>query len=67
MIKLTKLDLQVFILNGEIIETVEEVPHTVIKTMNGNKYIVKESADEVVEKVVEYKRMILSRDDLKGI
>ena len=58
MIKLTRLNEEQFVLNAELIKTVEESPNTVITLTTGNKYIVKESADEVVEAVVEYKRDI---------
>lgn len=58
MIELTRINEQVFYLNCEVIENVEEVPHTVIKTIHGNTYVVKESADEIAQKIIEYKRKI---------
>lgn len=58
MITLTRLNEEQFVLNAELIKTVEESPDTVITLTNGNKYIVKESANDVVEAVVEYKRNI---------
>ena len=58
MIKLTRLNEEQFVLNAELIKTVEESPNTVITLTTGNKYIVKESADEEVEAVVENKRDI---------
>ena len=58
MIELTRINDQVFYLNCEVIENVEEVPHTVIKTINGNTYVVKESAEEIAQKIIEYKRKI---------
>lgn len=58
MITLTRLNEEQFVLNAELIKTVEESPDTVITLTNGNKYIVKESANEVVEAVVEYKKNI---------
>lgn len=58
MIKLTRLNEEQFVLNAELIKTVEESPNTVITLTTNNKYIVKESADEVVEAVVEYKKSI---------
>lgn len=60
MITLTKLNDTQFILNAELIKTVEETPDTVITITTGNKYIVKEKADEVVDKVVQYKKNIFS-------
>lgn len=58
MITLTRLNKEQFVLNAELIKTVEENPNTVVTLTTGNKYIVKESAEEVVEAVVEYKRNI---------
>lgn len=61
MIKLTRLNEEQFVLNAELIKTVEENPNTVITLTTGNKYIVKESTDEVVKAVVEYKKNIFPK------
>ena len=45
-----------FVLNAELIETIEETPDTVITLTTGKKLIVEDSMDEVVRKVMEYKR-----------
>lgn len=59
MIKLAKLKSQDdFVLNAELIETVEETPDTVITLTNGKKLIVEESMDEVVRKVMDYRRAL---------
>lgn len=47
-----------FVLNAELIETVEETPDTVITLTNGKKLIVEESMDEIVRKVMDYRRAI---------
>ncbi|ORU00397.1 Flagellar protein flbD [Anaerovibrio sp. JC8] len=61
MIKLTKFNSDrskkgEFVLNAEIIETIEETPDTVITLTNGKKIIVEEPMEEVVRQVVKYKR-----------
>jgi flagellar protein FlbD len=56
MIKLTKQNDEAFYLNSDIIEVIKEVPHTVIFTIHEQKYLVKETADEVVEKIIIFKR-----------
>ena len=64
MIKLTKLNKnnnETFILNCELIETVEERPDTIIRLVNGKHFVVAESSAEVVSKVVTFKRSIYSR------
>ncbi len=43
MIKVTRLNGKNFMLNAEIIETLEETPDTVITLVDGKKYVVKES------------------------
>ncbi|HHY23639.1 MAG TPA: flagellar FlbD family protein [Clostridiaceae bacterium] len=58
MIELTRLDDTLFVLNCELIECIEEKPDTIISTISGKKYIVKESTKEVVEKAVKYKSKV---------
>lgn len=58
MIKLVGLDSKEYVLNADHIEKLEEIPETVITLTNGKKYLVKESNDEIVRKVIEYKRKI---------
>lgn len=60
MIKLTKFKSQdhEFVLNADLIETVEETPDTVITLTNGKKLIVSESMDEVVRRVMDYRRAL---------
>ena len=58
MITLTHMNGKVFVLNAEVIETVEETPDTVITLINGKKLVVKENVEEIVNRVIEYKRKI---------
>ena len=61
MIELTKLNKandETFILNCELIETIEERPDTTIRLTNGKYFVVAESAAQVVSKVVTFKRSI---------
>jgi flagellar protein FlbD len=44
------------VINAELIETVEATPNTVITLTTGHKHIVQETQDEVIRKVIEYKR-----------
>lgn len=59
LVELTKLNGKRFYLNAELIETIEPTPDTVIKLTNEKTYIVRESPEEVVNKVIEYKRRIV--------
>jgi flagellar protein FlbD len=58
MIKLTRLNGSVYVLNCELIETVEATPDTVISTTDAKKYVCRESVDEVIARVIEYKGRI---------
>jgi flagellar protein FlbD len=60
MIKITRLKSQDhdFVLNAELIETIEKTPDTVITLVNGKKLLVEESVEEVVRKVMDYRRAI---------
>lgn len=63
MIKLTKFNSNgqkkgEFVLNAEIIETIEQTPDTVITLINDKKLIVEEDMDEVVRRVMKYRRAL---------
>ncbi len=48
--------------NPDLIETLEATPDTVVTLTNGNKLLVRDSMDEVREKIVEFKRQIHGPD-----
>ena len=58
MIALTKLDGTVFALNSDLIETVVENPDTTIHLTIKKFYIVRETMEEVMSKVVEFRKEI---------
>lgn len=58
MIKLTRFNGDTFVLNDDLIEVIEETPDTVIKLSNDKRIVVKEGIDEVIEKIIKYKRKI---------
>ncbi len=58
MIWLTRLNGDRFVLNADHIELIEAKPDTTILLTNGDKYIVKEGVEEVINEVIEYKRKI---------
>ncbi len=59
MVELTRFQNQKIIINADLIEFVETTPDTVITTTTGKKILVRETAKEVVAKVIAYKREIL--------
>ena len=58
MIKVHRLNGTEVTINAALIETVEGAPDTVLLLATGNRYIVKESVDEVVEKMEAYQRRL---------
>lgn len=58
MITLSRLNKEVFLVNCDLIEFVEETPNTVISMASGRKIVVSESCEEVKRRVIEYKRRI---------
>lgn len=58
MIYVTRLNDSEFLINVDLIQTIEETPDTVITLTTGTKFVVKNSCEEIREKIIEYKRKI---------
>ena len=58
MIRLTRLNHVPLILNSDLIEHIEITPDTVIALTTGQRFLVLETADEVVDKVISFRRDI---------
>jgi len=56
MIYVTRLNGKPFVINSNLIETMEETPDTVITLTGGNKYVVTETMDVLIERIVEFQR-----------
>ena len=56
MITLTKLNGVQFALNDELIESISENPDTTITLVNQKLYIVRESTEEIVDLILEFRR-----------
>ena len=61
MIELTRLNDTKFTLNADLIESIEEVPDTVISLTTGKKLFVKESRYEIKDLVVRYKQEVFNK------
>jgi flagellar protein FlbD len=70
MIKVTKLNHSALILNSDLIEHIEITPDTVITLTSGQKFMVLESAQEIVEEVIAFRKSLFSSrcdsEPLKG-
>lgn len=60
MIDVTRMNGKQFTLNSDLIETIEEIPDTVLTLTTGKKIIVKESRQEVKNLVKLYRKEIFS-------
>lgn len=58
MITLHRLNGKQFVLNAELIRTVEETPDTTITLINGDHLVVQEPMRDVVERCIEYGRLL---------
>ena len=58
MITLTRLNGQKFVINADLVRTVEERPDTTITLTSGDHVIVQEKMSEVVERAIEYGRRL---------
>ncbi len=62
MIKVTRLDQSQLYLNAEFIQSVESTPDTHIVLVNGHSYVVRESDEEVVTRIIDYRRAVSGAD-----
>jgi flagellar protein FlbD len=62
MIKVTKLNNSEMIINDDLIEFVESIPDTIISLTDGKKIMVKETPDEIIRRVAEFRRLTLGVD-----
>ncbi len=58
MIQLTRLNHVPLVINSDLIEHIEVTPDTVIALTTGQKFLVRETADEVIERVVKFRRSL---------
>ena len=56
MIRVTRLDGKPIVLNAEWIQTIENIPDTLITLTNGTTLMVREGIDQVVEAFIRYKQ-----------
>jgi flagellar protein FlbD len=61
MIKLTRLNHVPLILNSDLIEHIDMTPDTVITLTTGQKLMVRETAEEIVDKVIAFRQIVLSQ------
>lgn len=58
MISVTRLDGSEFIINADLIETIEATPDTVITFAHDKKVVVREAPQEIIERVVLFRHRV---------
>ena len=61
MIEVTRLNGNPMVLNSDLIKSAEASPDTMLTLVNGEKLIVREACDEVIERVLAYRAQLLAR------
>jgi flagellar protein FlbD len=59
MIWVTRLNGSEIVVNADLIETLESTPDTVLTLVDGKKYVVQETAGDVVQRIQAYRASIL--------
>lgn len=58
MIQVTRINHLPLVVNSDLIDHLEATPDTVISMTSGQKLVVLESVEEVVRRVIEFRRLI---------
>jgi flagellar protein FlbD len=67
MIQLSRLNQKALTVNSDLIKFVENTPDTVITLVSGEKLVVLESTEKIVQLVVEFRRKLLEGLLFSGI
>ena len=58
MVEVTRLNGRRLVINGDQIERIEAIPDTILSMTSGRKLMVRETVDEMVRKLVIYRRSL---------
>lgn len=59
MIELTRLNKKPLVVNSDLIEFIENAPDTVITLVTGEKVVVLESAEEILDRITAFRRRLM--------
>jgi flagellar protein FlbD len=60
MITLTRLSGSVFVLNSDLIERIDATPDSVVTLIDGKKYVVAETLDQIIDRVRTYRGEVIA-------
>jgi flagellar protein FlbD len=66
MISLTRLNRTPLYVNPDLIQHMEATPDTVITLTSGNNFMVRETPEEIINRIVSYRRRISRVENLSG-
>ena len=66
MIKITRLNHTPLIVNSDLIEHIEVTPDTVITLTSGQKYMVLETTEEIIERVIAFRQSLLRNQSFQS-
>ena len=64
MIRLTRLNRAPLVLNSDLIEHIDVTPDTVITMTTGQILRVRETAEEVIQRIIDFRRRVFGPDGL---
>jgi len=65
MIKVSRLNNKEFYVNAEMVAYVEATPDTVITLNNEKKLVVSESVEDIINRILDYKKQTMSLIKIK--
>jgi len=60
MIRLTRLNSHALTINSDLIKFIENAPDTVLTLTSGEKIVVRESTEDVLQRIIAFRRAVLS-------
>jgi len=60
MIRLTRLNSHALTINSDLIKFIENAPDTVLTLTSGEKIVVRESTEEVLSRIIAFRRTVLT-------
>jgi flagellar protein FlbD len=64
MILVTRLNGSTFWISSEQIEFIESTPDTVVTLLSGKKVVIKESADDLIRRIIQYRRQLFAGPEI---
>jgi flagellar protein FlbD len=66
VIQLTRLNDQPLVVNSDLIKLVENAHDTVLTLISGEKIVVRERVEEVIDRIIQFRRSVLTGMPLAG-